>query len=73
MSPDRGENIVITKIATVTKMLIMMMMTMMMNRMVKKTRTGGANNDDDDDDDDKNALGSIPHQSGAIILPPFVC
>ena len=27
----------------------------------------------DDDDDDKNALGSIPHQSGAIILPPFVC
>ena len=25
MSPDRGENIVITKIATVTKMLIMMM------------------------------------------------
>ena len=41
MSPDRGENIVITKIATVTKMLIMMMM-MMMNRMVKKTRTGRA-------------------------------
>ena len=75
MSPDRGENIVITKIATVTKMLIMMMMMMMMNRMVKKTRTGWANNDDDnnDDDDDKNALGSIPHQSGAIILPPFVC
>ena len=75
MSPDRGENIVITKIATVTKMLIMMMMTMMMNRMVKKTRTGGANNDDDndDDDDDKNALGSVPHQSGPIILPPFVC
>ena len=33
MSPDRGENIVITKIATVAKMLIMMMM---MNRMVKK-------------------------------------
>ena len=75
MSPDRGENIVITKIATVTKTLIMMMMIMMMmNRMVKKTRTGRANNDDgDDDDDDKNALGSIPHQSGAIILPPFVC
>ena len=42
MSPDRGENIVITKIASVTKMLIMMMMMMMMmimmmmNRMVKK-------------------------------------
>ena len=71
MSPDRGENIVITKIATVAKMLIMMMM---MNRMVKNTRTGRTNNDDGDDhDDDKNALGSIPHQSGAIILPPFVC
>ena len=41
MSPDRGENIVITKIATVTKMLIMMMMMMMMmmmNRMVKKNK-----------------------------------
>lgn len=35
-SPDRGENIVITKIASVTKMLVMMLM---MNRMLKKNKT----------------------------------